>query len=162
MMDSLIAMVPLAKTPVWAVAVLETTLKAIMIDPAWNGGNYTSVPEKGVRLWLDILNLLAARTADQTQFKGGMHVLPWMAQQEDAMMKAFDANNWIYQTWAYEKHDIGTTPGFDGNTAKALGSIKAKTLILIGTKDLLNPEFEPQAAARSIPNVRVVTISPGS
>ncbi|HSV21701.1 MAG TPA: homoserine acetyltransferase, partial [Xanthobacteraceae bacterium] len=124
MMDSLIAMVPLAKTPVWAVAVLETTVKAIMIDPAWNGGNYTSVPEKGVRLWLDILNLLAARTADQTQFKGGMHVLPWMAQQEDAMMKAFDANNWIYQTWAYEKHDIGTTPGFDGNTAKALGSIK--------------------------------------
>ena len=162
MMDSLIAMVPLAKTPVWAVAVLETTVKAIMIDPAWNGGNYTSVPEKGVRLWLDILNLLAARTADQTQFKGGMHVLPWMAQQEDAMMKAFDANNWIYQTWAYEKHDVGTTPGFDGNTAKALGSIKAKTLILIGTKDLLNPEFEPQAAARSIPNVRVVTISPGS
>jgi homoserine O-acetyltransferase/O-succinyltransferase len=164
MMDSLIAMVPLAKTPAWTVAVLETTRKAIMLDPAWNGGNYTAMPEKGVRLWRDILNLLAARTPDlyQTQFKDGMDVLPWMAQQEDAVMKAFDANDWIYQTWAYEKHDVGTTPGFDGDTAKALGSIKAKTLILVGTKDLLNPEFEPQAAARSIPNVRVVTISPGT
>jgi hypothetical protein len=34
-------------------------------------------------------------------------------------------------------------------------------LILTGTKDLLNPEFEPQAAAKAIKNVRVVTISPG-
>ena len=55
-------------------------------------------------------------------------------------MKAFDANDWIYQTWAYERHDVGTTPGFNGDTAKALASIKAKTLILTGTKDLLNPD----------------------
>ena len=75
-------------------------------------------------------------------------------------MKAFDANDWIYQTWAYEKHDVGTTPGFNGDTEKALGSIKAKTLILTGTKDLLNPEFEPQTAAHAIKEVRVITISP--
>ena len=164
MMDGLVAMVPLAKTPAWTVAVLEATRKAIMLDPAWNGGNYTAIPEKGVRLWRDILNLLSARTPDmyQAQFKNGMDVLPWMTQQEDAVMKAFDANDWIYQTWAYEKHDVGTTPGFNGDTAKALGSIKAKTLILTGTKDLLNPEFEPQSAAPAIKDVRVVTISPGT
>ena len=164
MMDGLVAMVPLAKTPAWTVAVLETTRKAIMLDPAWNGGNYTAIPEKGVRLWRDILNLLSARTPDmyQAQFKNGMDVLPWMTQQEDAVMKVFDANDWIYQTWAYEKHDVGTTPGFNGDTEKALGSIKAKTLVLTGTKDLLNPEFEPQAAARSIKDVRAVTISPGT
>src|SRR5215472_10913335 len=164
MMDSLISMVPLAKTPAWTVAVLETTRRAIMLDPTWNGGDYTAIPEKGVRLWRDILNLLAARTPDmyQAQFKNGTDVLPWMVQQEDAVMKAFDANDWIYQTWAYEKHDVGTTPGFNGDTEKALGSIKAKTLVLTGTKDLLNPEFEPVAAARSIPDVRVETISPGT
>ena len=66
-------------------------------------------------------------------------------------MKAFDANDWIYQTWAYERHDVGTTPGFNGDTAKALASIKAKTLILTGTKDLLNPEFEPIEAGKNIP-----------
>ena len=164
MMDSLIAMVPLAKTPAWTVAVLEATRKAIMLDPAWNGGNYTAIPEKGVRLWRDILNLLAARTPDmyQAQFRNGTDVLPWMVQQEDAVMKAFDANDWIYQTWAYEKHDVGTTRGFNGDTEKTLGSIKAKTLILTGTKDLLNPEFEPQSAAHAIKDVRVVTISPGT
>src|SRR5258708_17800088 len=91
-----------------------------------------------------------------------MDVLPWMEAQETAALKAFDANDWIYQTWAYDRHDVGTTPGFNGDTAKALQAIKAKTLVMTGTKDLLNPEWEPQEAAKSIPDVKVVTIRPGS
>src|SRR5437773_1359207 len=78
--------------------------KAIMIDRAWTDGTYDPPRDKGVRLWRDILNLLAARTPDMysAQFKNGMDVLPWMEQQETAVLKAFDANDWIYQTWAYE------------------------------------------------------------
>ena len=164
MMDGLVAMVPLAKTPAWTVAVLEASRKAIMLDPSWKGGDYTAVPEQGVRLWRDILNLLAARTPDMysDQFMNGTDVLPYMKAQEDATLKAFDANDWIYQTWAYENHDLGATPGFNGDLVKALRSIKAKTLIMTGTKDLLNPEFEPQRAARDIRDVRVLTISPGT
>jgi homoserine O-acetyltransferase/O-succinyltransferase len=163
-MDGLVAVVPLAKTPGWTVAVLEASRKAIMNDAAWRDGNYDAPPEKGVRLWRDILNLLAARTPDmyQTQFKNGMDALPWMKEQEDAAMKAFDANDWIYQTWAYERHDVGTSPGFNGDTAKALASIKAKTLILTGTKDLLNPEFEPTEMGKNIHDVKMETISPGA
>jgi homoserine O-acetyltransferase len=163
-MDALVAMVPLAKTPGWTVAVLEASRKAIMNDAAWKDGNYDAPPEKGVRLWRDILNLLAARTPDmyQAQFKNGMDALAWMKEQEDAAMKAFDANDWIYQTWAYERHDVGTSPGFNGDTAKALASIRAKTLILTGTKDLLNPEFEPSETGKNIHNVKMETISPGT
>jgi homoserine O-acetyltransferase len=163
-MDALVAMVPLAKTPAWSVAVVEATRKAIMTDPAWKDGNYDAPPEKGVRLWRDILNLLSARTPDMyaAQFKNGMDALPWMEQQENAALKVFDANDYIYQTWAYERHDVGTTAGFNGDTAKALASIKARTLILTGTKDLLNPEFEPIEAGKNIPNVKILTISPGT
>jgi homoserine O-acetyltransferase/O-succinyltransferase len=163
-MDALVAMVPLAKTPAWSVAVVEASRKAIMNDPAWKDGNYDSPPEKGVRLWRDILNLLSARTPDMysAQFKNGIDALPWMEAQETAALKAFDANDYIYQTWAYERHDVGTTPGFGGDTARALASIKAKTLILTGTKDLLNPEFEPLEAGKNIKGVRMVTISPGT
>jgi homoserine O-acetyltransferase/O-succinyltransferase len=89
-------------------------------------------------------------------------VLPWLQQQETNLIKVFDANDWIYQTWAYDRHDVGTTPGFNGDTAKALQAIKAKTLILTGTKDLLNPEWEPQDAAKNIAVAKVVTIRPGS
>jgi homoserine O-acetyltransferase/O-succinyltransferase len=163
-MDALVALVPLAKTPAWSVAVMEASRKAIMNDAAWNGGNYESPPEKGVRLWRDIVQLLSARTPDMyaAQFKNGMDALPWMEAQETALLKAFDANDWIYQTWAYERHDVGTTPGFNGDTAKALASIKAKTLILTGTKDLLNPEFEPIEMGKNIPGATMKTISPGT
>lgn len=161
---SLVAMVPLAKTPGWTVAVLEASRKAIMQDPAWKDGQYDAPPEKGVRLWRDILNLLAARTPDMysAQFKTGTDALPWLAEQEAGMLNAFDANDWIYQTRAYERHDVGTTPGFGGDTAKALAAINAHTLILTGTKDLLNPEFEPIAMGKNIPNVTMKTISPGT
>jgi homoserine O-acetyltransferase/O-succinyltransferase len=163
-MDSLVAMVPLTKAPAWNVAVLAASREAIMADAAWKDGNYDAPPEKGIRVWRDIVSLLAARTPDMysAQFKNGMDVLPWMEAQETSMIKAFDANDWIYQTWAYERHDVGTTPGFNGDTAKALASIKAKTLILTGTKDLLNPEFEPTEMGKNIPNVTMRTISPGT
>jgi homoserine O-acetyltransferase len=163
-MDAVVAMVPLAKTPAWSVAVVEASRKAIMTDAAWNGGNYEAPPEKGIRLMRDILNLLSARTPDMysAQFTNGMDALPWMEAQETAMLKAMDANDWIYQTWAYERHDVGTTPGFNGDTAKALASIRAKTLIMTGTKDLLNPEFEPTTAAKNIAGVKMMTISPGT
>jgi pimeloyl-ACP methyl ester carboxylesterase len=49
-----------------------------------------------------------------------------------------------------------------GDTAKALASIKAKTLIFTGTKDLLNPEFEPREAGKNIVNVKMMTINPGT
>ena len=163
-MDSLVALVPLAKTPAWSVVVMDASRKAIMLDPAWNGGNYTSPPVNGIRLWRDILGFLAARSPEmyRDQFPNQLDVLPWLKTAEDAAIPLFDANDWIYQTWAYDRHDVGTTPGMNGDYVKALRSIKAKTLILTGTKDLLNPEWEPQDAARYIRDVRILTISPGT
>jgi homoserine O-acetyltransferase len=163
-MDSLVAIVPLARTPAWTVTVLEATRKAIMLDPAWQNGDYTAPPEQGIRLWRDILNFLAARSPEvsRDQFPNQMDMLPYLQAQETALMKAFDANDWIYQTWAYDRHDVGTTPGLNGNMVKALRAIKAKTLIMTGTKDLLNPEWEPQEAAHYIRDVRVMTINPGT
>ena len=163
-MDSLVALVPLARTPAWTVTVLEATRKAIMLDPAWRNGDYAEPPEQGIRLWRDILNFLAARSPEvsRDQFPNQMDILPFLQAQETALIKVFDANDWIYQTWAYDRHDVGTSPGMNGDTVGALRAIKAKTLILNGTKDLLNPEWEPQDAARFIRDVRVLTISPGT
>jgi homoserine O-acetyltransferase len=161
-MDSVVALVPLAKTPAWSVAVMEASRKAITLDPAWDGGNYTAPPEKGIRLWRDIVGFLAARAPEmyRYQFANQADVLPWLKTQEDALINMFDANDWIYQTWAYDAHDVGTTPGMNGDYVKALRAIKAKTLILVGQKDLLNPEWEPLEASRYIRDVRFVTIRP--
>ena len=87
------------------------------------------------------------------------------AKRPDGMIPAHLLGNMWAQEWG-NIYDLvapaGTTPGFDGDTAKALASIKAKTLILTGTKDLLNPEFEPVEMGKNIPDVTMKTISPGS
>ena len=165
MMDALIALTPMARTAPWSVAVNEITRKAIMTDAAWNEGNYEKPPELGLRTRTAALSALLTRTPEalRVQFQNPLDVIPWMKSVEDGFLKSgFDANDWIYQSWAYDRHDVGTTAGFNGDTAKALASIKAKTLILTGTKDLLNPEFEPTESARTIPSVKMMTISPGT
>ena len=43
-----------------------------------------------------------------------------------------------------------------------MAAIEAKTLIMTGVKDLLDPEWEPLEAARDIRDVRTVTINPDS
>lgn len=163
-MDSLVAIVPLAKTPAWTVLMLETTRKALMLDPAWNNGNYTSLSEGNLRLWREIQVFLSSRNPTQyrTLFSNGLDLLPWLRAQEQPLLKNFDPSDYIYQTWAYETHDISTTPGMGGDMFKALQTIKAKTLILTGVNDLLNPEWEPLEAARYIRDVRCVTINPSS
>jgi homoserine acetyltransferase len=30
-------------------------------------------------------------------------------------MLRIDANDWLYQSWAYDAHNVGTTPGFNGD-----------------------------------------------
>src|ERR1700754_1792540 len=90
-MDSLVALVPLARTPAWTVTVLEATRKAIMLDPAWKNGDYAEPPEQGIRLWRNILSFLAARSPEvsRDQFPNQMDILPWMQAQETALIKAF-------------------------------------------------------------------------
>ncbi|MBX9701229.1 MAG: alpha/beta fold hydrolase [Acetobacteraceae bacterium] len=163
-MAGLIPIAPLAKVAPWTVGILQATRKAIMLDPVWNGGVYDGPPEHGLRLCRDILNLLAGRCPEnyRDMFPADpLDAIPWIERMESMLLPACDANDWIYQTWAYERHDIATTPSMDGDMARALRAIRATTLMLTCTKDLLNPEYEPEEAARLMPDCRVLRINPG-
>jgi homoserine O-acetyltransferase/O-succinyltransferase len=69
----------------------------------------------------------------------------------------FDAHDYLYQSWAYEAHDVGSTPGFDGTEA-ALRSVRARALLLAPPLDLFNPPESARDAAASMPNARVLEI----
>lgn len=85
--------------------------------------------------------------------------LAYLKGVQDGGWKRMDATDWVYQSWTYDQHNLGTSPGFNGDYHKALKSIKAKTLILAGTGDMLNPEFEAQEVAHFIGDVRYVPIN---
>jgi homoserine O-acetyltransferase len=161
MMDALIALTPMARTPAWSIAVNEATRKALTSDSGYNNGDYTQQPEKGWRAWVDVLLTLATRTPDglRAEFPKGLDVVGWIKSSEDTWLKGgFDANNWIWQTWASDRHDVGTTPGFNGDTVKALRSIKAKAILMNAPNDLYNPTAEAAEDAKSIPGARYVVI----
>ena len=161
-MDALIALTPMARTSPWAIAVNEATRKALMADAAFNGGNYEKQPEKGWRARAVVLQVLGTRTPEalRAMFPNPLDVIPWITAQEDAVLKSgFDANDWIAQTWAYDRHNVGDTPGFGGDHLRALASVKAKALIITaGQLDLYNPVQEAEEAARYIPDARLAPI----
>lgn len=165
-MDGLVALTPMARTSPWSIAVNQATRHALMLDPAFKDGAYAEQPVAGWRMRADVLQALATRTpnAMRQQFAAPMDVLAWMDGQEDAVVKSgFDANDWIAQTWAYDRHNVGDTlmdgkPVYGGDPIRALHAVRAKALLMSGELDLYNPVEEGIEAAAAIPDGRHVTI----
>jgi homoserine O-acetyltransferase len=166
MMDGIVALTPMARTAPWSIAVNQATRNALMLDPAFQDGAYSAQPERGWRMRADVLQVLGTRTpaAMRAQFPNPMDVLEWIKAQEEGVAKSgFDANDWIAQTWAYDRHNVGDTPidgkpAFGGDPVRALRSVKAKALLMTGMLDLYNPVEEAIEAAAAIPDGRYVAI----
>ena len=160
-MQSVVPIIPLAKTHAWTTGVLEMLRQSIMTDPAYQGGKYDKPVEKGMRLWAGWLSGVIVRTPayQNQQFSTPEAEISFLNKLQDASWKRMDANDWIWQSRAYDRHDIGQTKGFNGDTIAALKSIKAKTLILAGTGDLLNPESDAKESAKYIPNAKYISIN---
>jgi homoserine O-acetyltransferase len=163
MMESVVPIIPLGRTTAWTTGVLEMLRQSIMADPKFVGGNYPpeDPPEQGMRLWAGWLSGTIVRTPgyQESLFPNNFDSIPSLKRVQDTGWKRMDAVDWVYQSWAYDQHNLGTTPGMNGDYHKALKSIKARTLILAGTGDLLNPEYDAMEAAQYIPNVRYIAIN---
>jgi homoserine O-acetyltransferase len=162
-MESIVPIVPLGRTTAWTTGILEMLRQSITTDPNWDGGNYpaSAPPEKGMRLWAGWLSGVVVRTPSYQEalYPNNNDAIAFLKGVRDAGWRRMDAVDWIYQSWAYDAHNVGTTPGFDGNYVRALKSIKAKTFILAGSGDLLNPEFEAQTMTQFIPHAQYFAIN---
>lgn len=164
MMESVVPIIPLGRTPAWTTGILEMLRQSIMADPRWMGGDYSAgaPPEQGMRLWAGWLSGVIVRTPgyQESQYPNAQDAIAYLKGVQDGGWRRMDAADWIYQSWAYDQHNLGATPGFNGDYHRALKAIKAKTLILAGSGDLLNPEYEAKEAAHYISDVRYVPINP--
>lgn len=156
MMRAIVALVPLAKAPPWTRMVNETSRNILLADPAWDGRAFTAWPERGFKAWADFMQAIVSRTPPGLAEADPLAFLA--AREREVAERKFAAEDWLYQTWAYDAHDVGTTPGFDGDAAAALGSVKARTLVLGPPLDLYNPVEEQRWAAARIPGARFVEI----
>jgi homoserine O-acetyltransferase len=141
---------------------LEGQIAALTTDPAFKNGDYTEPPKAGLAafgmVWGGWLysqewwrkELWRANARPGTTFESTMNSF--------RTRFSADANNYILQARTWEKHDVGTTPGFNGDVEKALRSIKAPFLYMPSETDLYFPIGDARYEQQFIPHVTFMPI----
>ena len=159
-MDRVIAWCGTAKTYPHTWLVVEGGIRAWETAADFQGGEYQGRPPRGA----------AASAA---------HWAAWVFSQEwwrrelfkpeypspEALMAAWaadstaqDPNDEIAQARAWQRHDIGQSPGFDGDLARALRSVRAPVLIMPSATDLYFRVEDARAESQFIARSKVVPI----
>ncbi len=161
-MDRAVATSGTAKTYPHGIVRLEGQIAALTADPSFNGGDYTSPPTKGLEafgmVWAGWL--YSQEWWRRELWKGTAQPGTTFEQYSASFKRRFaaDANDYILQARTWEKHDIGTTPGFNGDVEKALKSIKVPFLYMPSETDLYFPVGDARYEAPFIPKGTLMPI----
>jgi homoserine O-acetyltransferase len=162
-MDRIVATSGTAKTYGHGIVRLEGEISALTADAAFNNGDYTDQPTRGIEafsmVWAGWLfsqewwrqELWRTDTAFGATFEEVVdhfrhHFIP-----------GADANNLILQMRTWEQHDVGTTTPFKGNVEAALRSIKVPVLYMPSLTDMYFPVTDAKYEAQFI---RHCTLAP--
>ncbi|MGE0042813.1 MAG: alpha/beta fold hydrolase [Vicinamibacterales bacterium] len=147
-------LVPLASNPVeiagrnrvWRKALVD----AIVTDPSWKDGNYTS-PPLGMRSAIGFLLMATSVPLQwQKQWPTAAAADTWLEEQVQARMKSVDANDMIYQFRSSEDYD----------PSPHLAEITAPLLAINSADDFVNPPELPmmEQLITKVPHGRFVLI----
>ena len=158
-MAKVVAMTPMAKTAPWAALVTEAARSCLMADPAWTGDGFAARPERGQRAFFAVMNVLATRAPEALAGLGDLAGAQRWFDDLVAVQRAVgvDAHDYLYQSWAYDAHDVGGA-AFGGDTGAALRSVRANALVLCPPVDWFNPATAGRSAAEAMPRGRFVEI----
>ena len=158
--DSIVALAGTAKTYGHGRVRLESAISALTADPRWKGGDYTEPPLDGIKAWG---HHWAAWVYSQEWWRRELYKPQWASADE---VMADRVRGWVTRnlndavqlarTW--QDHDIGKTPGFDGQIEKALASIKIPVLYMPGSTDLYFPMSDAEYERKFLANVKFVPI----
>jgi homoserine O-acetyltransferase/O-succinyltransferase len=161
--DRIVATSGTAKTYGHGIVRLESQILAITNDPAFNSGDYTAPPVHG----LDTFGMVWAawlysqewwrRELWKTTAPDGTTLEQYM-QRFHNFIPGADANDLILQARTWERHDVGQTPGFNGDVERALGSIKVPFLYMPSETDLYFPVGDARYEAQFMSTATLMPI----
>ena len=161
MVEAIVAYCGNAKEYPFGIARLEGAKASIMADAAWENGRYSKPPEIGLRT---LAHHWAAWGSSQEWWRqelfresGANSVEEWIRDSESYWLSR-DANNLLAQAVTWQTHNVGDTPGFNGNFEAALRSIQARVLMMPSATDLYFPPEDAESESKMIPNAELVTI----
>jgi len=135
---------------------IEGFTGALKSDAAWNGGQYQQQPDRGLRA---LARVYAGWGFSQTWYRQELYKELGHPSVEDFLVAFWenfflqcDANNLLSQAKTWQTHNVGLSPGFNGDHKKALASIKAKAVVMPGQTDLYFPPEDNAAEVACMPN----------
>ena len=151
-----------AQTTPHTFLVTESWATALKMDPAWNGGHYSQPPELGLRA---LARVAAGWPLSQAWYRQDLYKQLGYPSLADFLMRffenfflPFDANNLLGQIQTWQTHNVGNTPGFNGDYKKALASITAKAMVMPCQTDLYFPPEDSEEEVSCIPNATLKAI----
>lgn len=153
---ALVAIVPMARTSRWSRLVNEMSRRALFTDAACHRPRHRS---EAMALWVPLTQAVMSRSPTALEFNAPFEGADWLVERERFLAEhGPDPFDWCYQTWAYDDHDVGQTPGCEGSTTLALQLIRAATLVVAPRLDLYNPVFAAKAMADGIEGASYVEL----
>jgi homoserine O-acetyltransferase len=155
-MDRIVATSGTARTYGHGIVRLESQIAALTADIAFNGGNYTAEPVKGIRatslVWLAWLYSQEWWRAElwKTENPPGTTFQQAVDRYVTEFFAGADANNLILQMHTWESNDVGNTAPFHGDTQAALRSIKVPVMYMPSATDLYFPVEDAKYEAQFI------------
>lgn len=159
-----------ARHSAWAIGLNEVARRAIMSDPAWQGGDYPvgTQPETGLGLARAVA-MLSYRSVDSLEAKFGRErvsasrellersyeIESYLNYQGVKLVKRFDANTYLYLTKAMDDYDLAEGRG---RLKDVLKTMTMPALVLGIDSDVLYPESEVRTLAEGLPNAEYARI----
>lgn len=159
-MDLVVAICGTAKTYPHGVVRLESALSLITLDPSIVAGHDT-LSSAGKATWTyhwqswirspEYWRQELYRTASTPTMEAFL-------EQAPRRFRTSQPYDYVIQGRAWQSHDVGQTPGFDGDTQGALRSIRARVLYLPGETDEFFPVTDARYESQFVPNSEVIVI----
>ena len=136
---------------------IEGFTSALKADAAWNRGAYPHAPEIGIRA---MARVYAGWGLSQAWYREHLYTRLGHPSVEDFLVAFWehfflqcDANNLLSQARTWQTHNVGDSPGLDGDWQKALSTVSAKVMLMPGQTDLYFPPEDSRAEADCLQNV---------
>ncbi|HEY0780792.1 MAG TPA: alpha/beta fold hydrolase [Gemmatirosa sp.] len=163
-MDRAVATSGTAKTYPHGVVRLEGQIAAIAADQTFQGGDYTAPPTKGLEAFAVVWTAWLysqewwRRELWRADAPAGTTFAQVLENYRTHFIPGADANDLILQMRTWEHHDVGATPGMNGDVERALRSIRVPFLYMPSETDLYFPLGDARYEQAFIPHVTFAPI----
>lgn len=160
--ERLVALCGTARTRPHNRVFLQSLIAALTADPAWDGTRFVALPERGLRAFARIY---ASWAASQAFYRAELYLPLGFDSLEDYLLRGWEASyrrrhpaDLLAMTETWLACDVANNPRHGGDLERALGSVRAKTLVVSSATDLYFTPEDCAADARAIPGARSLTI----